>query len=186
MPRGAKPGQGKGGALVAESNFAVTAGDNSRFVRYALANFLSTPPDLHNPEEVHGAIVNYFQSCDQNGVRPGNLGLYAALGMSKQDVHDVITGRNKSKATPAVVDLVKKARQAMSLYRESLASEGKINPVTYIFMAKNYDGLTDTQQIEVSAAQNQEARLSPEEIARQIEKDIPIDGDYTEADNSDN
>ena len=68
----------------------------------------------------------------------------------------------------------------MALYRESLASEGKINPVTYIFMAKNYDGLTDTQQIEVSAAQSQEARLSPEEIARQIEKDIPIDGDYKE------
>jgi len=187
MPRGGtKPGQGHAPWLQNDNNIRVTADENSRFVRYALDNFLASPPDLHDAEQVHAAIVAYFDSCDRNGVRPGNLGLYAALGMSKQDVHDVIVGKNKSKATPAVIDLLKRARQAMSLYRESLANAGKINPVTYIFMSKNFDGLSDVTQIEVSAAQSQEARLSPEEIAKQIEKDIPIDGDYTEADNSDN
>ena len=180
MPRGgSKHGNGSP-VIVNEANFAVTADDNSRFVKYALDNFLASPPDLHDADAVHAAIVNYFQSCDRNGVRPGNLGLYAALGMSRQDVNNVMTGKSKSKATPAVIDMIKRARQAMSLYRESLANAGKINPVTYIFMAKNFDNLSDVTQIEVSAAQSQEARLSPEEIAKQIEKDIPIDGDYTE------
>ena len=181
MPRGGtKPGQGHAPWLQNDKNIQVTADENSRLVRYALDNFLSTTPDLHDAEQVRAAIVAYFDSCDRNGVRPGNLGLYAALGMSRQDVNNVMTGKSKSKATPAVIDMIKRARQAMSLYRESLANAGKINPVTYIFMAKNFDNLSDVTQIEVSAAQSQEARLSPEEIAKQIEKDIPIDGDYTE------
>ena len=49
-------------------------------------------------------------------------------------------------------------------------------------MSKNFDGLTDTQQIEVTAAPGPAATMTPEEIARQIEKDIPIDADYIEAD----
>ena len=68
----------------------------------------------------------------------------------------------------------------MGAYREGLALKGKLNPVTYIFMGKNYDGLADTQQIEVTAQPGQQASLSPEEIARQIEADIPIDAEFTE------
>ena len=54
--------------------------------------------------------------------------------------------------------------------------------VTYIFMGKNYDGLQDQTQIEVTAQQGPAASMTPEEIARQIEKDIPIDAEYTETD----
>lgn len=102
--------------------------------------------------------------------------------MSKQDVHNAVTGKYKQRVSPECVDLLKKAQQAMGAYREGLALKGKLNPVTYIFMGKNYDGLADTQQIEVTAQPGAQATLSPEEIARQIEQDIPIDGEYREAD----
>ena len=49
-------------------------------------------------------------------------------------------------------------------------------------MAKNFDGLQDAQQIEVTAAPGPAASMTPEEIAHQIEKDIPIDAEYKEAD----
>jgi hypothetical protein len=53
--------------------------------------------------------------------------------------------------------------------------ENKINPVSYIFMGKNYDHLSDVQQVEVTARPATDPQLSPDEIQKQIEKDIPID-----------
>ena len=138
-------------------------------IAYAVDVFKATPPDLHNAEEVRQAIENYFQSCIKRGVRPGNLGLYAALGITKQDYYDVVNGRNKSKVSPDCVDLLKKANRAMSAYREGLALKGKLNPVTYIFMGKNYDGLQDQTQIEVTAADSASPlQLTQEELNRRI------------------
>lgn len=150
----------------------------------AIDIFQAPTPDLHNPQEVQDAIINYFTTCQRNHIRPGNLGLYAALGMSRQDYSNVIHGKVKNKVNPACIDMLKKATRAIGAYRENLASEGKINPVTYIFMSKNYDGLTDTQQIEVTAAPGPAASMTPEEIAHQIEQDIPIDAEYTELDSA--
>ena len=151
-------------------------------INHALDVFMLKPPDLHKPEEVQAAVIGYFNSCKSRGVRPGNLGLYAALGMSKQDVHNAVNGKYKYRVSPECIDIIKKAQRAIGQYREGLAMIGKLNPVTYIFMGKNYDGLSDTQQIEVTAQPGQQPTLTPEQIARQIEQDIPIDADYKETD----
>lgn len=168
------------------NNHLQTAGESAtpeelrKFTQLALKVFSIEAPDLHNPDDVKRAIVDYFNYCDVNGIRPGNMGLYAALGMSKQDVHDAITGKTKYKVSPAALDLIQKARHAMSAYREGLALEGRINPVTYIFMGKNFDGLQDQTHIEVTAAPGPAANLSPDQIAKQIEQDIPLEAEYKE------
>lgn len=181
MPRG---GSSKGGHnnFLGDNAISATPEELREFTRHALELFEATPPDLHNPVEVKQAITDYFLSCDRHGVRPANLGLYAALGMSKQDVSNVLTGKSKSKVSPECIDIIKKAKLTLSTYRESLAMSGKVNPVTAIFWSKNFDGMQDTQQIEVTAQPGAAATMTPEEIARQIEQDIPIDGDYKEAD----
>ena len=69
----------------------------------------------------------------------------------------------------ASCDLLKKAKRVLSTYRESLAMTGKLNPVTAIFWAKNYDGMTDVQQIEVTAADSASPlQLTQEELQRRI------------------
>lgn len=150
-----------------------------RIIDYALDTFEAKVPDLHNAEEVHAAIVGYFESCKRRGIRPGNLGLYAALGMSKQEVHHaVVTERDKNKVSPEVRDLIKKAQRAMSQYREGLATAGRLNPATYIFMGKNFDGLSDDPQIRVEISGNQDRmQLSQEELQRRI----PVYSDYEQA-----
>ena len=45
-------------------------------------------------------------------------------------------------------------------------------------MAKNYDGLTDQTQLEITTKPGSEAQFTPEEISKQIEKDITLDADY--------
>jgi hypothetical protein len=182
MPRGNKSGNANNSPFIPDGNISATPEDLRELSRHALELFDQKPPDLHNAEEVRQAIRAYFQSCDRHGVRPANLGLYAALGLSKQDVSNILTGKSKSKVSPECIDLLKKCKQVLSTYRESLAMTGKLNPVTAIFWAKNYDGMSDVQQIEVTAQPGNTAQLTPEEIARQIEQDIPIDADYKEAD----
>lgn len=86
------------------------------------------------------------------------------------------------KLSSSTIDLIKKAKVALSTYREMLGSTGKINPVTLIFWQKNYDGLEDKQTMEITPRQGLEADQTPEEISRQLEQDIPIDVDFEEMD----
>ena len=76
--------------------------------------------------------------------------------------------------------MIKKAKLILSSYRESLAMHGRINPVTYIFMSKNFDGLKDTQTQELEilrADQVYTANMTPEQIEQRIQADIPLDDD---------
>ena len=158
---------------------------NDAMITLSLKVFDAPDVDLHNPEAVKQRVQSYFDQCSALGLRPGNMGLYASLGLSRQDVSDILAGRNKSKVSPACIDILQKAKQAMSVYREQLGSAGKINPVTLIFWQKNFDGLTDAQQIEISRADNRlNAVYSPEEIQRMI-ADIPVDIEPDEPDTTD-
>ena len=166
--------------ILQDDAMSATPKELREFTKHALEIFEIIPPDLHDAKQVYDAISNYFRSCDTHGVRPSNLGLYASLGMTRQDVDDVIRGKNKSRASHECIDMIQRAKLALSAYRESLAMSGKINPVTALFWSKNFDGMTDVQQVEITANNAQQASLSPEEIASRIEKDIPIDADFTE------
>lgn len=179
MPRGGSP---KGGHNNILTRCDATPEELNNLTNLALSVYMLDTPDLHDPDDVQRAIIGYFRTCQTHGTRPGNLGLYAALGLSRQDYHNIVTGKVKHKVSPLCIDMMKKAVRAIGVYREGLALEGKINPVTYIFMGKNYDGLQDQTQIEVTASSGPAPTLTPEEVARQIEKDIPIDGEYTEKD----
>lgn len=171
---------GNGSPMLPTGNISMSNDENAAMCAYALDIFHTPSVDLHDPEAVASAIDGYFKNCMKRGLRPGNLGLYASLGLSKQDVSDAIRGRNKSKLSSASIDLLKKAKVALSTYREMLGSTGKINPVTLIFWQKNYDGLEDKQTMEITPRKDLEADRTPDEIAKQIEADIPIDVDFEE------
>ena len=180
MPRGNTKDNRNKSPIIGDAGLTATPEELSALTSFILDVYQAPPPDLHDPEQVQKAILGYFNTCQKHNKRPGNLGLYAALGMSRQDYNNAVTGKSKRKVSPECIDIIKRAARAIGVYREGLALEGKINPVTYIFMGKNYDNLTDTQQIEVTAQAGPAAQLAPEEIARQIEKDIPIDADFRE------
>lgn len=178
MTRG-KNNNPAGSPIMNDSSIIATSAELAALTANMRKNFLadlSRPPvNLHDPEEVKQAIVNYLLDCEQSGKRPGNMGLYRALDMSRQDVNDVLRGKNKSKASLECIDIIKKALAMLSEYREQLGAQGKLNPVTLLFWQKNYDSLTDVQHVELAAKSVMDPQLSPDEIQKQIEKDIPID-----------
>lgn len=169
-----------------DNNITATPGELTALTVNMRKNFLADldrpPVDLHNPKAVKEAIYNYLIDCEKAGKRPGNMGMYRALDMTRQDVNNVITGKSKSKVSPECIDILKKALQLLSEYREQLGAQGRLNPVTLLFWQKNYDNLSDVQQVHVTADTGPAANLTPDQIAKQIEKDIPLDADYTETD----
>lgn len=177
MPRG---GSGKGGhnSIMGDNNITANRDELSALSRYALNIFQQKTPDLHNPKEVEQAVIDYFNNCADNGIRPANLGLYASLGMTRQDVDDVLRGKNKSKVSHDCIDIIKRAKVALSSYREGLAMSGKVNPVTAIFWSKNFDGMSDVQTIEVTTDKDDVPMLTQDDI----NKRIPVYSD-TEIDN---
>lgn len=153
---------------------------NAVMVQNILESFYAPIPDLHKPEEVERAITAYFKRCIDKGLRPGNLGLYNAIGLDKKHVYDLLHGLTPKVASSQTVELIKKACKNLSEFRESLGSQGKLNPATLIFWQKNFDGLEDVQRMEVTAQTQENAELSPDEIANKIESDIPVDVPYKE------
>ena len=156
------------------------ANENTKYVKHCLDLFnYPAPKDFTNVDEVFGCIQNYFQSCINNNIRPGNLGLYNALGFGKKDFDYFCNGKLKDKKmSKEVYEIVKRAKLLCGTYRESLANDGHINPATLIFWQKNYDSLKDIQENDITI-KTESQDLTREEIEKQISEDIP-DADYTE------
>lgn len=154
-------------------NTPIDFDDNKNMIELCLDIYNSKTPDLSNEKEVQTAINNYFTNCINRGLRPGNLGLYAALGLDRRQVKDLLDGRIKLNASSSSLRHIKKAQEMLSTFREVLGSQGKLNPATLIFWAKNFDGLSDVQQIDLNPV-NMQPNKTPEEIAAEID-DIPTD-----------
>lgn len=136
--------------------------------------------DLDDDKAVEDRINYYFRYCEQEGLKPVVEGLALALGVSRSTLWDWEVGRSRADVGSSRSDMVKKAKEYIAYMMSDGVMNGKVNPVAWIFYAKNYFGMSDKQEIEVKAAGGLSPTLSPEEIAKQIPKDIPVDVDYKE------
>ena len=60
--------------------------------------------------------------------------------------------------------VIKKAKETLACFDAGLVAAGKMNPVPYIFRAKNYYGMTDQQQLVIEPKTNI-SDVSADEIA---------------------
>jgi hypothetical protein len=77
-------------------------------------------------------------------------------------------------------NMIKKAKEILSSMDAELVQRNKIPQITYIFRAKNFYGLSDKTEIEVHGGNVLGDQLTPEEIAKRLPQDIPVDVDYVE------
>lgn len=169
-PKRKRKSNGRNSPVIGDNGLDISPDENKALTAYALSVFENAtlnPVNLDNPAEVRQAITDYFADCGRRGLRPGNLGLYAWLGLSKQDVSNAINGLSK-RLNPETIDLIKKAKIALGSYREMLGSMGKINPVTLIFWQKNWDNLVDKQELTIEPKQNDFKQMSPEELRASV------------------
>jgi hypothetical protein len=73
--------------------------------------------------------------------------------------------------------MIKKAKELLASFDAQMVTEGKINPVVYIFRAKNYFGLQDKQEYVLTPNNPLGDITNPAEIQKKLEAGIVDDND---------
>lgn len=128
-------------------------------------------------EEIEERCSQYFRLCANSSLRPGIEGLALALGVDRATVWNWCNGKFCS---PKRAEIVRAARQAVISYIEAAQLSGRLNPVSSIFLLKNWANYKDSVQIEDTRQNTLQAGLTPEQIAQKIREDIPIDTNFEE------
>lgn len=120
-------------------------GDNTKYLQHSmtLANLPSI--DLKNAEQLKQRVFEYFQICATDDMKPSVAGLALAVGTDRRRLWEW-ANTEKSDRT----DIIKKAYQMLDLQMTDYMQNGKINPVSGIFLMKNHFGYTDKQEVVVT------------------------------------
>lgn len=123
-------------------------GDNRKFINNSMRIFNLPKVDMSNAEQVANRVSEYFKICGEDDVKPSVAGLALALDIDKSYLWELRTGR-KGK-NPDVANTLKKAMKLLDAQMVDYMQNGKINPVSGIFLMKNNFGYADKQEVVVT------------------------------------
>lgn len=101
-------------------------------------------------DDIEERTIYFFRRCAELGERPTVEKYALALGYTRKALYDWENG-NRQSARRA--DIIKSAKENLAAFDADLASSGKMNPVPYIFRAKNYYGMKDQTDITIEPRQ---------------------------------
>lgn len=122
-------------------------GDNSRFVRHALASWNLPPIDISDAKQVADRIELYFHYCVENDRRPQVVGMCNWLGINRQTLNEWKNGVTRRETHG---DIIKRAYGVIEEMWTDFMLYGKVNPPAGIFLAKNWFNYSDAQEIVVT------------------------------------
>lgn len=156
------PGHNKTGVGLPNTMEVGEPGDNARFIRFALASWDLPPIDISDPKQVEARILQYFQYCADNDRKPQIIGMANWLGVSRATINEWKRGNMRSGTH---FDLVQKAVSLLEEQWIDYMQSGKVNPAAGIFLAKNWYGYKDTQDVVVTPSAPYEEG-NPEDVAK--------------------
>ena len=129
-------------------------------------------PHPKSDEEVALRLMAYLRNCHEHCLRPNFEGMSFAVGV------DSDTWRAWArKATPDMPEtskyvLAKKSRQMMHVIESAQAMDNKMNPVLYIFRAKNYYGMSDQTEVVHKVEDPLGEKVNASELMEVINADV--------------
>ena len=153
--------------------------DKRDFIAKTLTNILAvskafdTPPK--NDEELCDRLNWFFQTCVETRQLATVEKMCLALSWSRQYVYELEQGTKRG-FSPATADILKKAKNLIASMDAELVQEGKIQPVVYMFRAKNYYGMRDQQEVVVTPNANNDY-TDPTTIQQKYDELPTIDAD---------
>lgn len=165
--------RGRGG----KANFPnVIAGAKAEDIKRVMVHCLKWygKPLVKDDNECRQRLYEFFIGCGESGELPTVEKMCMALGTVRQVVWQWEQGQGCSSTR---TDLIKKAKEFIATFESEMVTEGKINPVVYIFRAKNYFGMKDTQDLILTPNNPLGDQPTPEELQRRIEGSVVCDED---------
>lgn len=129
-----------------------TDDDKAAYVAKTLSEALEywEVPKVKSTEEAIERTKEYFHRCSDRGIKPTVEEYALCLGITRQTLWEWETGKYSAPLDPYVI---KRAKDMIALFDAKAIIDGKMNPVTYIFRAKNYYGMKDQQDVVVTPNQ---------------------------------
>lgn len=123
----------------------VQPGDNTKYLKHALTTLGMPPINISDPRQVEERVSWYFNHCMDMDMKPTVNGMCNALGIHRDTLHTWKTGEARAGTHQ---EIVLKAYRLLEELWEDYMLNGKINPVSGIFLAKNmFSGYSDKQEL---------------------------------------
>lgn len=173
-----------GNNFLTDAALNVQPGDNSKYILVSMQLMNLPDIDLHDVEQVQERLSEYFRIHAEADMKPTVAGMGLALnGMDRRRLWEIRTDvpdRNQDLPT-ATRDSIKKAYKFMETMWENYMQNGKINPVSGIFLGKNNFGYQDKTEYVVTPNMNNDSDYNADDIRKRYLPDsatIPtIDSD---------
>src|SRR5574344_1310263 len=124
-------------------------------------------------DELNQRLAYFFTECFSTGEIPTVEKMCLAIGYDRQTVWRWETGEVVSELGSAACDVIKKAKSFLATFESEMVTEGKINPVVYIFRAKNFFGMKDVQDYILTPNQPLGQDGDPAQMAQKYQSALP-------------
>lgn len=139
---------------------------------------IGRPYAFKDVDSLQQELTDYFDLCDRTDTVPTIVAIALYLGVNRDTIYAHANNPNSPFS-----DILKNVINYCHMTMENGALVGKINPVTYIFLGKNYFSLTDSKDINIKPSSDQPQLNSQETmsaIQKQLEEESTPNADYTE------
>ena len=153
-------------------------GDNAKYIGVSMKLFNLPRIDLKQPEQVQERLTEYFQIHFDADLKPTVAGMAMALGIDRRRLWEIRSGAKMGGNTQydlptLTLDSIKKAYDFMENLWENYMQNGKINPVSGIFLGKNNFGYQDKTEYVVTPNVNNDSDYNAEDIKKRYLSDSP-------------
>lgn len=159
-------------------------GDNTKYLTVSLELAKLPKVDFTKPEQVEERLLQFFELHAQNDMKPTVMGMGLALGVDRRRLWEMKSGVAKGGTTSydlptETLDLLKRAYDILENLMENYTQNGKINPVSAIFLMKNNFGYQDKTEYVVTPNMQTDSDYNAEDI----KKRYLTDGTTLDSDN---
>ena len=174
-----KPKKKPRGKNIGETLAPITEpGDNAKYIGVSLKLFNLPAIDLHNPVQVQERLNEYFTIHTEADLKPTVAGMAMALGIDRRRLWEIRSGnyhtsKDLSELPSETTDYIKRAYDFMETLWENYMQNGKINPVSGIFLGKNNFGYQDKTEHVITPNTGNDSDYSADDIRRRYLSDSP-------------
>lgn len=114
---------------------------------------IASHADKNDINTLKSCFIAYLQLCQEDGFSVSNLAAYSSMGFPSCAHFDLFC----KKDDPEIRELRSLVKASCAMFRETMVSANKLNPVIGIFWQRNFDGLrNDTEQVQAAQEQDEE------------------------------
>ena len=157
-----------GNNILTDAALNVEPGDNTKYVLLGARLFNLPPIDLKDPVQVNARLNEFFTIHAEADMKPTVSGMGMALGLDRRRLWEIKTGaQDRNQDLPTLTrDSIKKAYEYMEILWENYMQNGKINPVSGIFLGKNNFGYQDKTEYVVTPNMNNDSDYDAADIRK--------------------